>query len=150
MKKLFIIIAVLLSITSCDYFFESDAISIPSWAVGKYRVYTESYGKYPPGDYILEITSNNLVYEGTNGRGDYDYFNLADYMSDPDIFIKDQSTASSWYDEYILRIYDYSHGYEHVSYISVNKYPESSDMGYLFVNIDEIDGHEINIKFIRM
>lgn len=149
MKKLLIVLAVLLS-ASCDYFLESDAISIPSWAVGEYRVYTESYGKYPPGDYIIEITSNNLVYEGTNGRGEYKYFNLADYMSDPDIFINTQSTASSWYDEYILRIYDYTQGYEHVSYISVNKYPESSDMGDLFVTIDEIDGHEINLKFIRL
>lgn len=150
MKKLFIILAVLLSITSCDYFLESDSISMPSWAVGEYRVYTESYGKYPPGDYILEITSNNLVYEGTNGRGEYKYFNLADYMSDPDIFIKSQNTASSWYEEYILYIYDYTNGYEHVAYISVDKYPESTGKEYLFVTIDDIDGHEINVKFIRI
>ena len=61
-----------------------------------------------------------------------------------------QSTASSWYEEYILYIYDYTNGYEHVAYISVDKYPESTGKEYLFVTIDDIDGHEINVKFIRI
>ena len=123
---------------------------MPDWAIGTYRVYKESYGSYLTGDYILEISYNNLVYEGTNTRGEYEYFNLADYMSDPDIFIKNQHTNESWYKEYYLDLYDYTDNIEKISNIRISKYPASDDMGDLFIRFDDIKGYDMNLKFVRI
>lgn len=135
MKKLLIVLAVLLLITSCDYFLESDAISIPSWAIGEYIL--KNQNDFTSGCKI-EITHNNIVYEWNMPGGDYKYFNLADYMSDPDVFIKDQNTSSSWYEAYYLDIYDYTNGYEKIGRIILNGWPEDQGYGDLTIEIDNI------------